>query len=478
MSSIKPDVIESFINDGYFEINNVGPLFSPLLDIKIARDKNLKLVLTTTSDPSAKSECEDHSPGTVRINDNLIQMTSTSGVKVKLSGIQSFNYSISRDDNGKSTRTELSSVNKVSVDIRDIKSGCYLIEWLENVDDGKFLWPEITKRKSEDSNITVIGTGHAAVEINETSISSESSKNCISLNIDNMHFYLVSSGKDENSLGVKSGYIIYTGIPSSDFRKKIRNCLSFIIGRPLIQLGHSIFDSDWQIVSSEAISSYSMELAAFNIHSMPPAPLGKKYQGELDEDIVSSILLSIYRNYEQYNFGYLSWVYWHATCAPVHIAAVHFGACIESLQKSFISNNRKLFRTSLLQGHVWKPFRSKMQEILKHIEIDEEERKVLKNKINSLNQAPQSILTERFFNALDINLSELEKSAWKQRNDAAHGNETEKGGEVKLIREIKALKVIFHRVFLKIVNGGDYYIDYYSIGFPIKKLNESVENDA
>lgn len=478
MSAIKPDLIESFINDGHFEVNEVGPLYYPLLDLKIKRDKKLELILTTTSDPSSKTECEDHPPGTVRINESLMQMTLISGAKVELAGIQPFKNSISTDSNGKSTRTELSSVSKASVQIRDSKLGSYLIEWLENVDDGKFLWPEITKRESEDLNITVIGSGSTAVQINERSTSGGSSRNCIPLSLDNTDFHLVTSGKDENSLGVKSGFILYSGVPSEDFRKKVRNCLSFIIGRPLIQTGHSVFDSDWKIVSSEAISSYSMGQEAFNIHSMPPVPLGKKYQGELDEGIVSPLLRSIYRNYDQYNFGYLAWAYWHAICAPVHIAAVNFGACIESLQKSFINNNGKLFRTSLIEKSDWKPFRTKIQEILKEMEIDEAERKVLENKVNSLNQTPQSILTDRFLNTLDIQLSDLEKSVWKQRNNAAHGNETEEGGEIKLIREIKVLKVIFHRVFLKIVNGGDYYIDYYSIGFPVKKLNESIESDA
>jgi hypothetical protein len=478
MSVIKPDIIESFINDGHFKLNEVGPLYSPLLDLKITRDKKLKLILTTTSDPSSKAECEEHSPGTVRINQSLIQMTSISGAKVELTGIQPFNYSISTDNNGKSTRTELSSVSKASVQIGDSESGCYLIEWLENVDDGKFFWPGSTKCESEDSNVTVIGTGPTAVKINETYTSGGSSRNCIHLSIDNTDFHLVTSGKDENSLGVKSGYILYSGVPSDDFRKKVRNCLSFIIGRLLVQTGHSVFDSDWKIVSSEAISSYSMGQAVFNLHSIPPAPLGKKFQGELDEGVLSPIFISIYRNYDKYNFGYLSWAYWHAICAPVHIAAVHFGACIESLQKSFINNNGELFRTSLIQKADWKLFRTNVQEILKDMDIDEEERKVLENKINSLNQTPQSILTERFINTLDIKLSVLEKSAWKQRNNAAHGNEYEKGGEIKLIRDIIILKVIFHRIFLKIVNGGDYYIDYYSINFPIKNLNESIESDT
>lgn len=75
-----------------------------------------------------------------------------------------------------------------------------------------------------------------------------------------------------------------------------------------------------------------------------------------------------------------------------------------------------------------------------------------------------------------IILSEIEKSAWQQRNNAAHGNEIEEGGEIQLIREIKILKMIFHRVLLKIMGGTELYTDYYTIGFPIKYVTDSIED--
>ncbi|MGB1311740.1 MAG: hypothetical protein ACPG47_11030, partial [Leucothrix sp.] len=82
-----------------------------------------------------------------------------------------------------------------------------------------------------------------------------------------------------------------------------------------------------------------------------------------------------------------------------------------------------------------------------------------------------------FLESLDLKLSDLEKSAWKQRNNAAHGNEVEEGSQIQLIRETKVLKVIFHRVFLKIIIGSGHYYDYYSIGFPVNELSECIEYD-
>lgn len=478
MSVIKGEILEDFINKGHFKVGVPGPLHFPIKDLAINRDKNFNLTLTTTSDSHSKSEAIDYPPGTVRMNDDAIELTSISGSTVRMNGVQPFKNTISTDKNGNSLRTELSSVSSVEAEIRDIKTGEYLVEWLENVDDGHFMWPESVETNIKNHTLISIGTVPNKVEIQEESSSKEFGRSGVFLEVGVHQLYLVSSGDDAKSVGVKSGYILYLGIPTSEEREKVRNCLSFVLGRPLIKTGYSIFDSEWLLVSFKSIGAYSFDGAAFSMHSLPPSPLGKKYQGEIDGHIVNTLVNAIYNNYEKYKFGHLSWAYWHAVCAPIHVAAVHFVACIESLQKSYIENNGKIFSSALMERSKWKLFRKAALEALNNAGLEEAEKKVFESKIGSLNQAPQSILTERFLNHLDMDFSAGEKSAWQQRNNAAHGNEIEKGGEILLIREIKILKVIFHRVLLKVMGGGGYYIDYYSVGFPIKFLGDSIDEDS
>lgn len=477
MSVIKGEILEEFINKGHFEVSVPGPLHFPIIDITVKRDEKLNLVLTTTSYSNSESGSIDHPPGTVRLNNDAIELTCISESKVKMNGIQPFNYTISTSYNSNSICTELSSVSSIEAVIGDIKNGKYLIEWLENVDDGHFMWPDSIKTNTEKNTLISIGAEPNKVEMQEKSSSKRFGKSGVYLSIGAHQLYLVSTGDDAKSVGVKSGYILYLETPSSEERKKIRNCLSFVLGRPLIKTGYSIFNSEWQLVSFKSISAYSMGGAAFSIHSSPPFPLGNKYQGEIDSNVITKLVNAIYQNYYGYKFGHLSWAYWHAVCAPVHIAAVHFGACIESLQNSYIENNGRIFSSALIEKDKWKVFREGALKVLTSLKLEETEERVLESKINYLNQTPQSVLTERFLNILDINFSKVEKAAWQQRNNAAHGNEMEEGGEIQLIREIIMLKVIFHRVLLRIVGGGDYYIDYYSIKFPIKFLSDSIDTN-
>jgi hypothetical protein len=45
----------------------------------------------------------------------------------------------------------------------------------------------------------------------------------------------------------------------------------------------------------------------------------------------------------------LSWAYWHAMCAPVHMAAGRFGAATEALQNAYMKAHSGKFSTSLIQ---------------------------------------------------------------------------------------------------------------------------------
>ncbi len=173
----------------------------------------------------------------------------------------------------------------------------------------------------------------------------------------------------------------------------------------------------------------------------------------------------------------MSWSYWHAVCAPIHIAAVHYGASIEALQNSYIAHHGKNFKTSLIEKQEWWQFREESLKIVSNLNIDENEKRVLENKINSLNQTPQNIITERFLNSLGIKFSTLEHSAWQRRNNAAHGNQVESDDYISLIRELKILKIILHRVLLQIVDGSDYYLDYYSLGNPIRRIRECIPDE-
>ncbi len=107
--------------------------------------------------------------------------------------------------------------------------------------------------------------------------------------------------------------------------------------------------------------------------------------------------------------------------------------------------------------------------------IDKETLNILVNRINcSLNQAPKDIITKKFLATLNITLSDLEKRAWSQRNTGAHGGIPEKEDYIKALKKTKILQILCNRIILSITNASNNYIDYYTVNFPTKNLQEPI----
>ena len=85
-------------------------------------------------------------------------------------------------------------------------------------------------------------------------------------------------------------------------------------------LGCSSFCEKWFLVSFHAVSAYSLGGNARELPSMPPSPLGTRFLWEIDREILSRMVNSLYSHYDALGFGKLSWAYWHAVCATLHIA--------------------------------------------------------------------------------------------------------------------------------------------------------------
>ena len=171
------------------------------------------------------------------------------------------------------------------------------------------------------------------------------------------------------------------------------------------------------------------------------------------------------------DFGNLAWAYWHALCATPHIAGVHFGAAIEALQRRYITANSTKIQTKIIADReIWTKFSDKVERVIADTRLPEESKAALRQNIGSLNNVHQRAKMEALLREINIALGPDEALAWKRRNDAAHGNEMEPGGELSLIQDNKLLKVVFHRMLLRITNASDLYFDYATPGFPMRRL--------
>ena len=463
------------INEGHFRITDAGPLHTPIHSFSIRRDDKLRLILETRAPTDAKSSAPEYPSGTLRLNTDTVQLTNISGIRAVLSGIQP--YRVQTSNNYAASQHELqeeASINRIDVVILGDETPAYTVDWLDNVPTSPFVWPDSIKTVTATTETSTIGLGDDGITLFSAENNDSFSRTAAKIVVGGVDAYLCALSRKEASGRLKPGRIIYVGAPDEEIRKKVKNALSFALGVYLVDLGSTAYSKSWEVQSFRSKSAYSIDRKVFDLPVLPPAPLGMKWQHEIDRVHLGRMVNAIFAKYDELNFGDLNWAYWHALCATPHIAGVHFGAAIEALQRRYMAANPTKIATKIISDRtVWTSFSDEIERAISALRLSEESKAALRQNVGSLNRVPQRAIAESLLREINIELGRDEAQAWKRRNDAAHGMEMEAGGELSLIEDTRLLKVIFHRMLLRITNGSDSYFDYSSAGFPIRKLHEA-----
>lgn len=466
-----------WVANTFFNITDCGPLHGPVTKFSIVRDSDLKLVLETTSAGNSKSSAIPLPAGTVYTATEQVKLESRFGASAIAHGVipHSKNTSWSKELPAGEIR-ETSSVHALEWNSQSSCEPRYIIEWLENMSDS-FIWPASIDEKTTGEIRRTFRSKKEEIIISSPINSDGLSRSCVHVSVAGFELFVgvLKNIKVENISN--PGFILYKGNPNEDIRSKIRDCLSFSFGTCLIYLGCTSFDDQWEPVSFKAVTAYTLSKDDHRLISMLPAPLGSKFERELTSEMLERMVISLYGNYDGYHLQSVFWAYWHAIAAPIHMAAIHFGAAIEALKKAYVQHHHTSIKTSILDKAHWSDFHKKIEACIASLDVPPEKKKLLSNKVSNLNSTPQDIVMEHFLDALKIQIDVIEQSAWMNRNHAAHGGSVNEDNSIKTIRENNALMVLMNRIVLAITGGSDSYYDYYTLGHPISRLAAPIPND-
>jgi hypothetical protein len=454
-----------------------GPLLSPIQTFTVIRSDNLDLILETlVVGEVQRGSAPFHPAGTVRLTAETVEFVGQ-GMSGVAHGV--LPYSEGKTSNAERVQqtTQKARVHSLTARLRNDVTPAHTIDWLENLDRASGVWTGSSVRDQQETIDTrTLGSGPEAIQLSMRDLThSTMDTSVLSLVINGIRLYLCVSDVKLSKGCKKPGYIFYVGNPDDEIRKKIREVLSFCLGNYLIYLGSTTLCEKSEIVTLSAVSPPSIG-RVFEITVIPPAPLGDRYQNQVDEKVVSRMANALYTHYDELRFGAFSWSYWHALCAPVHMAAAHFGAAIEAVQDAYVKTHPARFDTKLVTDNTrWAPLSAELLKTIAAAGLDPSISTILSNRVSSnLNQTPTSVLSEKLLAEIGITLSPLEMAAWKRRHIAAHGGDLELDSVIPTIRETKLLKLILHRIVLKITGANDRYYDDYSIGHAVRKVTDPV----
>jgi hypothetical protein len=189
-----------------------------------------------------------------------------------------------------------------------------LIDWLENLPRSPFVWPDSVETKIETATTRKFGSGDDGITLFGKDTGHSSSRAAAKITVAGAEIYVCALRRRDDDDLVKPGCIIYAGAPDDEFRKRARTAVSFALGVYLVDLGNTVYSKDWEIVSLTSCSAYSIDRKALDLAVLPPAPLGMRWQHEIDPLHFIRLVNAIFQNYEALDFGNLSWAYCHALC--------------------------------------------------------------------------------------------------------------------------------------------------------------------
>ena len=468
MSQFQKETIFGLFEPGLISNLEGMPAGVQISNVNIHRDDNLDLRIEVTTTGWATDSPPSFQPGEVRAATEKLYFEHHEGSRSVAEGVI-YRGRRTRGGIGKPTETVWTyTAHSLELDCRRAEPSIHTIEWICNVPSG-FIWPSRTKAEKNSLYTHRIGDGDAAVTLTSTGWSGGGTST-LHLCVDGIDLYLLQSENSDQPR--RPGQIVYKGCHSEDTRKRIRLCLSFVLGLPLVYCGHTDYSADWHPTFMKAHDAMTIGGAMFALYDLPPYPINdRQYANMLDETSLNQIINSIYIKYDELHFDNLSWAYWYAVCAPVHTAAVYFGGVVEQLQKTAMIPFRA-DRKGLLDDAVWRELLAEIRTKMVNMDLPSDVLSVIRNKIEQINQLPQNIALKRLLERLGLQVGAAELNAWKHRNLAAHGAISDNA--IDVILNAKLLKLLFHRLIAAVTFCSDRYIDYYNYDFSVRLLIEAV----
>lgn len=472
MSFWKWDSFQDIISQSDIELEADEILPTEISKVTFERLEDYQLHMHVESPPNEIDTRKNLRLGEFYKNDK--QLTFSSPIsKGIISGVIHINSITNFPSSGNATTINTYVISAIEINISSKKENSYIVENIANLPK-QYIWPHIsTYEETSIAKRTFRGEPSMIFSLDEKK--TQVRRSSLRINLETTSLVL----EEINSLPNKvqnPGYIIYQNSAEEKFREIVRDCISYAFGIPLIYFGHSEYNSNGKLVRLRAVSPHTVNGRAWKIKSTPPAPITEQegVTNMLSAELIQEIVLGLLKNRDKYTLSTLTWRLWYAEAAPYFMRPAYYGALIEGLQKSYIAENT-VISGSIVDKSKYLKVRKTLLRYLRKIKLDVNDEKLISDKINNGNSAPQKLLSKRFYESLGLTIGDLESRAWNKRNDAAHGNNIPEEDILQFIRETYILRIMLNRIFLKITKGSNQYIDSYSYGHAIRLIAESIE---
>lgn len=428
-------------------------------EMSLSRDKESQLLLKVIGDATVADFNFKDKEGDIPCEDFHVEFKHNHlDQKIKMLSIP-INRKITQN-NGKNIYIDTFLVEKFEFyDDHSLIGAEYLIEFVDNLKIN-YMFPNSMQIKENHEKIYEFNGSN--FELIQKIINHDNwSKNNIRFEIEGDEIFIIKLGNGNK------GLILYRTNFDSAKREKIRNTVSYILGSPLIFYGYTFVNKYMTPSYSFLKNINDNERNQLSINFQVPAPLSLNALNIIELDFFQKMIKEFFIKYDEYDLNNIFFTYWIAVNSNSITAAVHYGALIEKLQANYM----KIINVSyskILDKSIFKKLSEQLKVQLDSFELSDAHKEIFINKIGNMNTYSQKDMMNFFCKDISLELSEIEKKAWQQRNDAAHGNDVSDVNQAW--KNTIILRELVNKLLLKLLTSSKHYFSYVDGNTEIKRL--------
>jgi hypothetical protein len=267
------------------------------------------------------------------------------------------------------------------------------------------------------------------------------------------------------------------GIPSEQEREVIKEFIGFVIGRPLLSIGHTSFDELGRPID-EVADDPGWPLS----RSLVELCLSGDYPSiSLEELDIESALQQLSPSYialrDELNLHEALWRYWLAKNFPLGTDLPVLASAVEGLATSWFKLRKSKTKGVYLPKDEFDRIIREEFGIINEKLKDVEYRERIMNRLRNAYNMGANERLQFFFEEINLPIGEIESEAIRSRNKMAHGSSLDYTDEerAKVTKLRWAYQTLFNRIMLKLLGFDGQYIDRTSEGWPRRHINEPMQ---
>lgn len=261
----------------------------------------------------------------------------------------------------------------------------------------------------------------------------------------------------------------FAPIPQEDTREAVAEILSFIVGRRLMRVGSTLFDTSGWAIEQEVRNPWGQGIQNLCKNGVVAPIPTTPFTGEL-EALLKELVPKYVSARTQMKDALLT--YWLGAEAVSGVNLALYGSAVEALKNTWFASSKSKSAGAYMPAPKFNETFGDLVEQFRSRLVDLGLSSAIANKVAKSYQMGSGEQLTEFLKELSLPVGQSVKDAIKARNSPVHGGLKGGADQRELLRHANAYRVLFERTFLKMLDYNGRYVDRTTLGHPSRPIAE------